>query len=161
MVARILNSYSQWDMLVCLIFNLCLQSSQKTHCNIVYAACFLGALQLQAARHGQKEAAEKAKVSAKVYLGHPEDPTFEGFGIRAEIIVENFDDDAVIQAAHEVRPKQFLVSQYTYAPSSFAPIAVLSHTVSISKSPRLRYLLVYVVSMILGSDAIPAMANVM
>lgn len=93
----------------------------------------MGALQLQAARHGQKEAAEKAKVSAKVYLGHPDDPAFEGFGIRAEIIVEDFDDDAVIQAAHEVRLKWFQLSQYTYTSSSFARIAVLSRTVSISK----------------------------
>ncbi|KAI0084855.1 OsmC/Ohr family [Irpex rosettiformis] len=69
-----------------------------------YATCFLGALQLQASRAGKKEAAEVAKVSAKVFLGHPDDASMDGFGIRAEIIVENFDDDAIIQAAHEFCP---------------------------------------------------------
>ncbi|KAI0755893.1 OsmC/Ohr family [Irpex lacteus] len=69
-----------------------------------YSACFLGALQLQASRAGKKEAAEVAKVSAKVFLGHPEDANVDGFGIRVEIIVENFDDDAVIAAAHEFCP---------------------------------------------------------
>jgi organic hydroperoxide reductase OsmC/OhrA len=54
-----------------------------------------------ASRAGKKEAAAVAKVSAKVYLGHPEDPSMDGFGLRVEIIVENFDDSAIIQAAHE------------------------------------------------------------
>ncbi|KAI0339867.1 OsmC-like protein [Trametopsis cervina] len=66
-----------------------------------YSTCFLGSLQLMAARAGLKEAAEKAKVSASVFLGHPTDPNLEGFGLRVELHVENFEDDAVIQAAHD------------------------------------------------------------
>ncbi|KZT63873.1 OsmC-like protein [Daedalea quercina L-15889] len=65
-----------------------------------YASCFLGSLQLMAARAGKKELGEKAKVHTKVFLGHPENPDTEGFGLRVEICVEGIDDDNIIAAAH-------------------------------------------------------------
>ncbi|KAI0683007.1 OsmC/Ohr family [Cytidiella melzeri] len=76
-----------------------------------YSTCFLGALQLMASRAGKKEAAAAAKVSANVFLGHPSDANLDGFGLRSEIIVENFDDDAVIQAAHEFCPYSRALTQ--------------------------------------------------
>ena len=65
------------------------------------AACFLGSLQLMAARAGKKELGEKAKVHAKVFLGHPENPDIEGLGLRVELGVEGIEDDDIIAAAHE------------------------------------------------------------
>ena len=67
-----------------------------------HIACFLGALQLVGSRAGKKEIVDKAKVHATVFLGHPSDANLEGFGIRAEITVEGCNDDALIQAAHDV-----------------------------------------------------------
>ncbi|EMD33577.1 hypothetical protein CERSUDRAFT_98143 [Gelatoporia subvermispora B] len=69
-----------------------------------YSGCFLGALQLAAARAGKMELAENAKVHATVFLGHPTDPDMDGFGLRVEIAVEGCDDDAIISAAHEFCP---------------------------------------------------------
>jgi len=69
-----------------------------------YASCFLGALQLAAARANMKELAENAKVSVSVFLGHPTDPDMDGFGLRADVTVEGFSDDKVIVAAHEFCP---------------------------------------------------------
>ena len=66
-------------------------------------ACFLGALQLAAARANKKELAENAKVTANVFLGHPSEPDIDGFGLRVELTVEGCDNDEVIAAAHEVR----------------------------------------------------------
>lgn len=43
-----------------------------------------------------------AKVNASVFLGHPEDPEVDGFGLRVELTVEGCDDDSIISAAHEV-----------------------------------------------------------
>ena len=94
-------------------------SSRELNSTTLLTACFLGALQLQASRAGKKEAAEVAKVSAKVFLGHPEDPSIDGFGIRVEIIVEDFDDDAIIQAAHEVCSKSSIV---IYSLLTFRPV---------------------------------------
>lgn len=69
---------------------------------LVPAACFLGALQLVGARAGKKEIVDKAKVHATVFLGHPTDPNLEGFGLKVELHIEGCNDDALIQAAHEV-----------------------------------------------------------
>ncbi|EED85426.1 predicted protein [Postia placenta Mad-698-R] len=66
-----------------------------------YASCFLGSLQLMASRMDKKHVAEDAKVHPNVFLGHPDDPTLEGFGLRVEITVEGCEDDDVITAAHE------------------------------------------------------------
>ncbi|OBZ70597.1 hypothetical protein A0H81_09155 [Grifola frondosa] len=67
-----------------------------------YSSCFLGALQLAASRANKKELAENAKVSASVFLGHPSDPSLDGFGLRVDITVEGCNDDQIIAAAHEV-----------------------------------------------------------
>ncbi|CDO68967.1 hypothetical protein BN946_scf184782.g15 [Trametes cinnabarina] len=69
-----------------------------------YASCFLGALQLAAARANKKELAENAKVTANVFLGHPSEPDIDGFGLRVEINVEGCDNDEIIAAAHEFCP---------------------------------------------------------
>ncbi|KAI0744102.1 OsmC-like protein [Daedaleopsis nitida] len=69
-----------------------------------YASCFLGALQLAAARANKKEIAENAKVTANVFLGHPTNPDIDGFGLRAEINVEGCADDAIIADAHDFCP---------------------------------------------------------
>ncbi|CAL1706720.1 unnamed protein product [Somion occarium] len=69
-----------------------------------YSSCFLGALQLAAARASKKEMAENAKVHTVVFLGHPDAPNMDGFGLRAEVIVEGCPDDAIIASAHEFCP---------------------------------------------------------
>ncbi|KAI0358536.1 OsmC-like protein [Trametes cingulata] len=69
-----------------------------------YASCFLGALQLAAARANKKHLAENAKVTANVFLGHPTEPDMDGFGLRVELNVEGCHDDAIIAAAHEFCP---------------------------------------------------------
>ncbi|EIW63212.1 OsmC-like protein [Trametes versicolor FP-101664 SS1] len=69
-----------------------------------YSSCFLGALQLAAARANKMEIAENAKVTANVFLGHPSEPDIDGFGLRVEINVEGCNDDAVIAAAHDFCP---------------------------------------------------------
>ncbi|PCH36103.1 OsmC-like protein [Wolfiporia cocos MD-104 SS10] len=66
-----------------------------------YASCFLGSLQLMAARANKKHIAENAKVHTNVFLGHPTDPDLEGFGLRVELSVEGCEDDEIIAAAHE------------------------------------------------------------
>jgi len=66
-----------------------------------YASCFLGSLQLMAARANKKHLAENAKVHTNVFLGHPTDPDMEGFGLRVELTVEGCDDDEIIAKAHE------------------------------------------------------------
>ncbi|KAJ3555250.1 hypothetical protein NM688_g2682 [Phlebia brevispora] len=80
-----------------------------------YSSCFLGALQYVAARANKKELAEKATVTAKVYLGHPEE--MEGFGLRVEITVDGCPDDALVQAAHE---RDALYGLHYLQPSEFA-----------------------------------------
>ena len=90
------SNSSEWAMLV----------SPPHPIRLIYsanglAACFLGSLQLMAARAGKKELGEKAKVHAKVFLGHPENPDIEGFGLRVELGVEGIEDDDIIAAAHE------------------------------------------------------------
>jgi len=66
-----------------------------------YASCFLGSLQLMAARANKKELAENAKVHATVFLGHPTDPDMEGFGLRVDLTIEGCNDDEIIDAAHK------------------------------------------------------------
>ena len=64
-------------------------------------ACFLSSLQLAAARANKKEVAERARVTANVFIGHPVNE-LDGFGLRAEISVAGCDDDRIIAEAHEV-----------------------------------------------------------
>lgn len=67
-----------------------------------------------AARAGKKEIAEKAKVHSKVFLGHPEDPDVEGFGLRVELCVEGIEDDDIIAAAHNVSLTAFSLASYVH-----------------------------------------------
>ena len=97
-MARTRSSCSLWGILV----GGCVLVVFTQFTNVYLAACFLGALQLIGSRAGKKEIVENAKVNATVFLGHPTDPNLEGFGLRVEITVEGCDDDALIQAAHEV-----------------------------------------------------------
>ena len=83
-----------WDPPVVVIVNIGVNS--------VLTACFLGALQLAAARANKLEIGEMARVHTNVFLGHPENPNIDGFGLRAEVLVEGCDDDSIISAAHEV-----------------------------------------------------------
>ncbi|CAL1706722.1 unnamed protein product [Somion occarium] len=71
---------------------------------MAYSSCFLGALQLAASRANKKEMAENAQVHTSIFLGHPEDPNMDGFGLRAEVIVEGCPDDSIISSAHEFCP---------------------------------------------------------
>ena len=74
---------------------------RKRRSHHVTLACFLGALQFAAARANKKELAEKAQVTANVFIGHPTLGP-DGFGLRAEINVVGCEDDNVIADAHEV-----------------------------------------------------------
>ncbi|TCD68052.1 hypothetical protein EIP91_011596 [Steccherinum ochraceum] len=76
-----------------------------------YSSCFLGALQLAASRADKRDMADLAKVNASVFLGHPEDPNMDGFGLRVELTVEGCDDDAIISAAHEFCPYSRALTQ--------------------------------------------------
>ncbi|THH26766.1 hypothetical protein EUX98_g7425 [Antrodiella citrinella] len=76
-----------------------------------YSSCFLGALQLAASRADHGELVDTAKVNASVFLGHPEDPNMDGFGLRVELTVEGCDDDAIINAAHEFCPYSRALTQ--------------------------------------------------
>lgn len=67
-----------------------------------YASCFLGALQLVAAKAGKKDLAANAKIHTAVHLGVPEG--MEGFGVNVDIKVEGVPDESLIQAAHEFCP---------------------------------------------------------
>ena len=48
------------------------------------------------------EIAEQGRVHTLVFLGHPAEADWEGFGLRVEIEVEGCEDDEIIRAAHEV-----------------------------------------------------------
>ncbi|KAK7692513.1 hypothetical protein QCA50_004140 [Cerrena zonata] len=69
-----------------------------------YSSCFLGAIQLAAARANKMEIGDMAKVHTNVFLGHPEDPNIDGFGLRVELLVEGCDDDSIISAANDFCP---------------------------------------------------------
>lgn len=56
---------------------------------------------MMARKTGKKHAAENAVVHTEVHLGEPN--AIGGFGLAVDIKVEGVDDDALIQAGHEVR----------------------------------------------------------
>jgi hypothetical protein len=64
-------------------------------------ACFLASIQASAAKLGKKEAAAQAVVHADVALGLPTDRA--GYGLKVALRVEGVKDQAIIDAAHEVR----------------------------------------------------------
>ncbi|KAI0305675.1 peroxiredoxin, Ohr subfamily [Multifurca ochricompacta] len=67
-----------------------------------YSACFLGAIQAAATKQGKKEVGAQAVVHADVTLGRPTDRA--GYGLKVVLRVENVDDQAIVDAAHEMCP---------------------------------------------------------
>jgi len=67
-----------------------------------YSACFLGAIQAAAGKKGKKEVGERAIVHADVILGQPTDRP--GFGLKVVLRVEGVEDQAILDAAHEMCP---------------------------------------------------------
>jgi len=67
-----------------------------------YSACFLGAVQAAAGKKGKKEVGERAVVHAEVILGQPTDRP--GFGLKVVLRVEGVEDQAILDAAHEMCP---------------------------------------------------------
>jgi hypothetical protein len=63
-------------------------------------ACFLGAIQAAAAKQGKKEGVAQAVVHADVALGLP--TGHAGYGLKVALRVEGVEDQAIIDAAHEV-----------------------------------------------------------
>jgi organic hydroperoxide reductase OsmC/OhrA len=69
-------------------------------------ACFLGAIQAVAEKRGKKEVGERAVVHADVILGEPTDRP--GYGLKVVLRVEGVEDQAILDAAHEVRHKSII-----------------------------------------------------
>jgi hypothetical protein len=63
-------------------------------------ACFLGAIQVAATKLGKREVGARAVVHADVTLGRPTDRP--GFGLKVLLRVEGVEDQAILDAAHEV-----------------------------------------------------------
>ena len=63
-------------------------------------ACFLGAVQVVAANAGKKEVGARAVVHADVSIGRSKDDP--GLGLKVVLRVEGVEDQAIIDAAHEV-----------------------------------------------------------
>lgn len=57
-------------------------------------------MQLVAGQKGQGEAAKKAVIHSQVHMGKPKG--LQGFGLEVELKVEGIEDQALIDAAHEV-----------------------------------------------------------
>lgn len=64
------------------------------------SACLLGAIQLVAGQQGKSELVKNATVHAQVHMGKPNG--LKGFGLEVEIQVEGIEDQALIDAGHEV-----------------------------------------------------------
>lgn len=60
---------------------------------------------MMAKKAGKEDLTKNAVIHAHVHLGEPK--KIGGFGIAVDISVEGVEDDALIQAAHEVRLKHF------------------------------------------------------
>ncbi|KAF8502154.1 OsmC-domain-containing protein [Russula emetica] len=67
-----------------------------------YSACFLGAIQAAATRAGKKEVGERAVVHADVSIGRPKE--IPGFGLKVVLRIEGVEDQAILDAAHEMCP---------------------------------------------------------
>jgi hypothetical protein len=89
------NSFSLRVTPVCRI-----ESSLFDRKTVNNVACFLGAIQAAAAKQGKKKAVSQAVVHADVALGLPTDRA--GYGLKVALRVEGVEDQAVIDAAHEV-----------------------------------------------------------
>jgi hypothetical protein len=77
-----------------------------------------------AGKAGKKDATKNAVIHAQVHLGEPKD--IGGFGIAVDIKVEGVEDDALIQAAHEVGSSRLAAAtmSITFFSSRIALIAV-------------------------------------
>ncbi|KAI0266738.1 OsmC/Ohr family [Gloeopeniophorella convolvens] len=67
-----------------------------------YSACFFSAIKAAAAQQGKKEAAEQAVVHADVTIGKATDRG--GYGLSVVLRIEGVEDQAIIDAAHEMCP---------------------------------------------------------
>jgi organic hydroperoxide reductase OsmC/OhrA len=63
-------------------------------------ACFLSAVQVAATKLGKREVGARAVIHADVTLGRPTDRP--GFGLKVLLRVEGVEDQAILDAAHEV-----------------------------------------------------------
>jgi hypothetical protein len=63
-------------------------------------ACFLGAIQVASAKAGKKEVGERAVVHADVDIGQTQE--IPGMGLKVVLRVEGVEDQAILDAAHEV-----------------------------------------------------------
>ena len=83
-----------------------LQPKQNIGMNKQYAtrkkktACFLGAIQVAATRAGKKEVGERASVNADVSIGRTKE--IPGLGLSVVLRIEGVEDQAILDAAHEV-----------------------------------------------------------
>ncbi|KAH9998462.1 OsmC/Ohr family [Russula compacta] len=67
-----------------------------------YSACFLASIQAAAAKVGKKEVGARAVVHADVTLGQPTDRP--GYGFKVVLRVEGVEDQAILDATHEICP---------------------------------------------------------
>lgn len=83
-------------------------------------ACFLASIQAAAEKVGKKEVGARAVVHADVTLGQPTDRP--GYGFKVVLRVEGIEDQAILDATHEVRHKvvttsgtnSLLLNRYAY-----------------------------------------------
>ena len=66
-------------------------------------ACFLDAIQAAAEKRGKKEVGKRAVVHADVIFGQTADRP--GYGLKVVLRVEGVDDQAILDAANDVRHK--------------------------------------------------------
>jgi len=66
-------------------------------------ACFLGTIQAAAEKRGKKEVGERAVVHADVIFGESTDRP--GYGLKVVLRVEGVEDQAILDASHDVRHK--------------------------------------------------------
>lgn len=68
----------------------------------------MGAIQAAAGKKGKKEVGERAVVHADVILGQPTDRP--GYGLKVVLRVEGVEDQAILDAAHEVSREVVILS---------------------------------------------------
>src|SRR5882762_3870767 len=96
---------------------------------------------MMAGKAGKKDAVKNAVVHAKVHLGEP--MYIGGFGIAVDIKVEGVEDDALIQAGHEVRlsplaivsrPHQYYTHHYFLQNCPYSRALTHGAVVNVSKA---------------------------
>lgn len=86
---------------------------------------------MKARNAGKKDAVEHAVIHTEVHLGEPN--AIGGFGLAVDIKVEGVDDDALIQAAHEVC---FVFVPLPINRKSFIPNKIVS--IELPLQPRIK-----------------------